>query len=453
MAIRSMLDAPVVKGTGVKKENFWKSALDAADKAATSFLEGGSKALSLPGKLMDLPIGIPGVAEGPSPSQIGGAVVGAAGGLIGGAIGTAGAMLTGKKPGAEAASLISKTAKDTAQFGQMIGAEGVREAPLAFAAELAASGKAAEALNKTKTVRSKIQEKKNLDSVTELGRDVLTKREAISAIKPKVVDGKVTPTVEPQTALKAAKLKPTKQEVERGKVLLEVLDGKPPKNASEALPKIKESIGVKAKEVRTGMENIDYEPAELRSIIQDIPKPKGVKTDVPEKTWDHIKNMFLEDLSPSNNKPTVYGTSSATTRTKAPLSETLDVRQSFDQKLASEFPNLYSDPSFSPFKKAILDLRAKVRDFQASKLEAALGKEGAVRFRKSLNDQHMLYEAEDAIASKVLSGKKGAGLRSGEFKTGKVQEKVGDIYKKYQKAALITSAAAVAGAGVKSILD
>lgn len=157
MAIRSMLDAPSIKGTGIKKEDFWKKALGVADKAATSFLEGGSKVLGIPGKAMDL------LPDKFNPAKNVGVITGAVGSAIGGAVGAIGTPIAniaqGKPVLQDLGKNIMQTAKETGQAATMMGEEGTREAPLAFIGEAVASGKAATALEKAKKVKGAIAEK------------------------------------------------------------------------------------------------------------------------------------------------------------------------------------------------------------------------------------------------------------------------------------------------------
>lgn len=433
MAIKSMLDIQSKKDSGIKKESFWGKV----DKAATGFLDTGLAALELPAKVMD---------KTPLP-KLGAGLVGTAGRLIGGAVGAAGSLITQVNPGPEAVANIKRTAEKTGSLGEEIGNEGVRQGPLAvltgaLAPETTALStrgelksiavKIAEQKAKRAAIKAVIKDKKNAQTAVELAQPILNKGGAIEAVKPRVVDGKVVDSTVPQTNFKGAELVPTKRINETAEVLLEVLGDDVNKSAGANLPKVKQAIVDKAEAVQAGLaENKAITNKRiLRKFIEPEDLPLELKGD-PLKSFNEASEKFFKfyDAEPKT------------------LDGLMEARKKFDAFLSEQLKTIWDDPGSRALNRALRDMRLKVNDYIASNL----GDDAAsAAFKKSLHEQNLLYEAVDTLAEKVVTGKPG-GIATGEFKTGKVQQKASDIFKKTKKAAIVGGSIGAFAAGVKSL--
>jgi hypothetical protein len=457
MAIKSMLDAPILKDTGIKKEDFWSKALSTADKFAKPALDIASAPFQALGHASDWAtkqkiIGMPGDGlPDYSLQDIGGAAAGAFGGLVGGAVGTAGSMLTGQAPGPEAWKNISKTASETAQFGEEVGREGVAQAPAALLTEGATKyagsklgvGEQGPITTKTEEIAKNISEKKKIENATELSRPIIGAKKQPEAIK---YQG-----VEKQTAFKEARLKPTARDLERGKIVSEILDPDELKTPTpSALEKLRNANTQKAETLKNTLTDVTYDPQVLFKKVNDYTPSSGVKGSIAKKALRDIKATFLESLSDTNS---------------ASASEILQARKMTDSEIRQLLPNNYQGP-VTPFKTAISDLRKMFNEHAAESYAKSVASDAAKRnvsasqvikiqeiakqsFLDSLNEQSLLHEAETNIAKKLATGKKGAGISGPQFKTGKVQE----IAKKLKKPAIATGVVLGASAGVKKGID
>lgn len=136
---------------------------------------------------------------------------------------------------------------------------------------------------------------------------------------------------------------------------------------------------LKKQVINSGKDKI-YSFKELKSSLDDIPKPLGIVKD-QEAILERVKNAALEIARKNGGK----------------ISSLFDARKEFDSVIKQQLPNLYSSDTLTPIRLAVRDIRRGMNNFIAKNLPD-------VSFKDSLQLQSKLLEAVENMSGKVASG-------------------------------------------------
>ncbi len=123
-----------------------------------------------------------------------------------------------------------------------------------------------------------------------------------------------------------------------------------------------------------------YSFKELKSVLDDIPKPLGIVKE-QENILSRVKNAALEIARKNGGK----------------VSNLFDARKEFDALIKQQFPNLYSSDTLTPIRLAVRSIRNGMTDFTAKNLPD-------VALKDSLKLQSKLIEAIENMSEKAVSG-------------------------------------------------
>lgn len=215
---------------------------------------------------------------------------------------------------------------------------------------------------------------KNLDNVLNIVRPELTTAEKAAAIAQK----KGTPA----GIFKKAEIIPSNREIEIAEAAKTFVN--PKKGFIENSNSIKTGIENEAENLITGIKKNDsiFNVSQIESKLNSIERPVAIISEQSlDNAYTRTQQKMIDIIKGKPKK----------------LSELLQARKEFDIWVEKQFGNLYSTEKWTPMRSAITDMRKEVNNFIASKLKGA----EAVKFKKSLKKQNLLFEALDNTSHKA----------------------------------------------------
>lgn len=154
-----------------------------------------------------------------------------------------------------------------------------------------------------------------------------------------------------------------------------------------AIEKLKGGIATEADTLRQGLKDSGaiWNRNDLKGALHEVEKPDLL---VADKTLNGAYDLM---------KKRILGIAEKAPKT---LDGLLDVRQELDKAVERQYPNLYSSPTLTPMKQAILDLRSAINQQIENQLPEGLAANG-VHFRDSLRKQSLLFDAYKNASGKV----------------------------------------------------
>lgn len=143
----------------------------------------------------------------------------------------------------------------------------------------------------------------------------------------------------------------------------------------------KMAADLKQQVLTSGADKI-YPKRELISRLRKLEKPDLIASDA---TLNNVYDRLIKRVE------------SLAAQKGGKVSNLLDLRQEFDSIVRRQYPNLYKNPSLSPLRQAVGDIRDSITDFTAENLPD-------VALRDSLLTQHRLIKAAENMAQKATSG-------------------------------------------------
>lgn len=217
-----------------------------------------------------------------------------------------------------------------------------------------------------------------------------------------IVKPKLTPTQQENLAKSIRTLDPESMKiVEKGVGPFKKMTLAPGKLEKEMID-VAHPYLVKVKNKLTGLAN-------MKQGIIDKADNLASKLNESEAIWNQnelkgalnkmeLPHMLTGDLNNSFNKTMAVILENAP-KTNKKLGGLLDLRKKFDQVVSKEYPKIYTDEKLRPIKQAVSKTRSSINDLILSKIPK--NDPNFVNFKKSLKEQHLLYQAVGNVSKKI----------------------------------------------------